>query len=350
MKTKTLRVRIKDRHVADLNRMARSVNFVWNFINELSERSVRERRTWLSAYDVQKYTNGSNGDLGLHSHTVQQIGAEYVTRRRQFKKQRLSWRKSSGARRSLGWIPFKRGTVKFKGGVVRYNGKSFRVWDSYGLSKYDLRAGSFSEDARGRWYLNVVVQYVPGVSTGKGSAGVDLGCKDAATMSDGTKVSGRWYRALEGKLKQAQRAKNRKRVAAIHAKAANRRKDAMHKLSRRLVDENALIVVGDVSSKSMAKTKLAKSTLDAGWGMLKTMLEYKSDHAGIEFMVVNEAYTSQTCHCCGSRPDSRPKGIAGLGIREWTCSECGATHDRDVNAARNILAVGLDRLAEGTTP
>ncbi|WP_218144498.1 RNA-guided endonuclease InsQ/TnpB family protein, partial [Giesbergeria anulus] len=105
--------------------------------------------------------------------------------------------------------------------------------------------------------------------------------------------------------------------------------------------------VGDVASVKLVKTKMAKSTLDAGWAMLKTMLEYKSHQAGIVFEEVNEAYTTQTCSCCGSIPASSPKGRAGLGIREWTCSDCGAAHDRDVNAARNILAAGHRRLAVG---
>ena len=105
--------------------------------------------------------------------------------------------------------------------------------------------------------------------------------------------------------------------------------------------------MGDVSSQKLVKTKMAKSTLDAGWSMLKTMLEYKSREAGVVFEVVNESYTTQTCSCCGSIPASSPKGRAGLRIREWTCSDCGSVHDRDTNAARNILAAGHRRLAVG---
>ena len=105
--------------------------------------------------------------------------------------------------------------------------------------------------------------------------------------------------------------------------------------------------MGDVSSQKLVKTKMAKSTLDAGWSMLKTMLEYKSQQAGVVFEVVNESYTTQTCSCCGNIPASSPKGRAGLRIREWTCSDCGAAHNRDTNAARNILAAGLRRLEEG---
>jgi putative transposase len=87
--------------------------------------------------------------------------------------------------------------------------------------------------------------------------------------------------------------------------------------------------------------------LDASWGQLKTMLEYKSAHAGVVFEEVNESYTTQTCSCCGEIPPSSPKGRAGLGRRVWTCCLCGAAHLRDVNGAKNILAVGLGRLAEG---
>ena len=95
----------------------------------------------------------------------------------------------------------------------------------------------------------------------------------------------------------------------------------------------------------MLKTSSAKGTLDASWGRLKIMLEYKSQQAGVIFEVVNEAYTTQTCSCCGNIPSSSPKGRAGLRVREWTCSDCGAHHDRDVNAAINILAAGHRRLA-----
>jgi len=343
--TKTLKVRIKDNHAFALNAMTRSVNFVWNYCNDLSHRSIRERGNFLSAFDLHPYTKGAGKELGLHSQTLQCVASEYVTRRKQAKKAKLNWRKSGGVRRSLGWIPFNTGAAKWKNGQVFHNGHYFKVWDSYGLSKYDFRSGSFSEDARGRWYFNVVVKVPAQQSKGQSTVGIDLGCKEAATDSNGDGVKGREYRKLEQKLGISQRAKNKKQVRTIHAKIANRRKDALHKYSRKLVNENAAIFVGNVSSLGLAKTKMAKSVLDAGWGMLKTMLEYKCDHAGIVYEEVNEAYTTQSCSCCGCIPESSPKGRAGLGIREWTCSDCGTTHDRDVNAAKNILAVGLDRLA-----
>ena len=93
---------------------------------------------------------------------------------------------------------------------------------------------------------------------------------------------------------------------------------------------------------------MAKSVLDAGWGMFRTMLRYKCDDAGVWFEEVSEAYSTQTCSCCQSR--TGPKGVAGLGIREWACEVCGTYHHRDINAAINILAAGRGRLEGGIPP
>lgn len=343
--TKTLKVRVRDKHANLLSQMARQVNFVWNYINDLSQRSIKERRVFLSEYDLHPYTKGAGKELGLHSQTLQVIAGEYVTRRKQFKKSRLNWRKSGGSRRSLGWVPVNTGAASWKNGQVFHNGHYFKVWDSYGLADYRFRSASFSEDSRGRWHFNVVVDAEVQTSKGQDQIGIDLGLKTTATCSDGSVLqNGRFYRDLEPALAVAQRAGKKARVKAIHAKIANRRKDALHKFSRALVKRCGLISVGDVSPQKLVRTTMAKSVLDAGWGQLKTMLAYKCAHAGVVFMEVNESYTTQTCSCCGALPDSRPRGIAGLGIREWTC-DCGAVHERDLNAARNILAVGLDRLA-----
>jgi IS605 OrfB family transposase len=222
------------------------------------------------------------------------------------------------------------------------------VWDTYGLSGFEFRSGSFSEDARGRWYLNIVVQVDSQSSEGTGQIGVDLGLKTTATCSDGTRLErGDFYRNAESKLGVAQRAKKKKQVKNIHAKIKNKRADALHKFSQKLVEENSLIVVGNVSSSGLAKTNMAKSVLDAGWYMLKTQLDYKSKAMQVVFEEVNEKYTTQSCSCCGLISDSSPKGRAGLGIREWTCAECGAEHDRDINAAKNILRLGHQTLAVG---
>uniref|UniRef100_UPI0015D28BAE RNA-guided endonuclease InsQ/TnpB family protein n=1 Tax=Acinetobacter sp. YH1901147 TaxID=2601202 RepID=UPI0015D28BAE len=217
--------------------------------------------------------------------------------------------------------------------------------------KYTLKTGSFVEDSRGRWYVCLVVESPKqDKSTATKSIGIDLGLKDIATCSDGTVISNpKFYRKYEQKLCIAQRARNKKRVRALHAKIANSRKDHLHKASTKLVNENALIIVGDLSAKKLVKTKMAKSVLDTGFSALKTMLKYKCENAGVLFEEVQEAYTTQICSCCGEITSSSPKGSTDLGIREWECMSCGTVHDRDINSALNILALGHKRLAVGIT-
>lgn len=343
---KTLKIRIKDKHVPVLKEMARSVNYVFNYVNELSARIIKEKQRFPNYYELEKYTAGSGKLLNLHSQTVQCIAKEYVQRRVQFKKRILKWRKSGGAKRSLGWIPFNTKAVSLKTGQLYFNGHYFKIWDSYGLSQYQFKNGSFNEDARGRWYCNLVVETKTQKPKGTGSIGIDLGLKEVATCSDGTIMSNeRFYRSMEEKLAVAQRARNLTQVRNIHAKIKSRRLDALHKFTTTLVNNNALIVIGDVSSTKLAKTKMAKSVYDAGWGIMKSLLEYKCANASSLFLEVNERNTTRTCHSCKSL--TGPQGLDGLRIRVWTCYVCGGTHERDVNAAKNILAVGHGRLAEG---
>ena len=347
---KTLKLRIKDKHCKMLDKLALEVNFVWNYVNDLCFKHLQRKQQFFSAYDIAKYTKGASKECNLHSQSIQAVTEELVTRRQQFKKAKLKWRVSNkkSARRSLGWIPFKKLAIKYQNGQVKYSNHWFSLWDSYGLSKYNVKTGSFVEDSRGRWYVCLVVDAVKTERTNaQTSIGIDLGLKDLATCSDGVKLKApKIYHQYEQKLAIAQRARNKKRVSAIHAKIKNIRQNMLHQFSHKLVNQHAAIFVGNVNAKALAQTKLAKSVLDASWTTLRTMLKYKCENAGVLFGEVNEAYTTQTCSCCGSRSSS-PKGRIGLGIREWTCSACNTTHDRDVNAAKNILALGRERLVGG---
>ncbi len=136
---------------------------------------------------------------------MQETAEQYARSRRQHKKVRLAWRRSKGARRSLGWLPFKVRTIKYAHGQIYYAGKWLSVWDSWGLGDYELRAGNLSEDSRGRWYLNVTVNIerpaaLAERATQGGAIGVDLGLKDLAALSDGRKVAAeRFYRDLEAR-------------------------------------------------------------------------------------------------------------------------------------------------------
>ena len=126
-----------------------------------------------------------------------------------------------------------------------------------------------------------------------------------------------------------------KRIPAI---AIAVRKNALHRFSRAIVNEYQRIVVGDVSSLKLAKTRMAKSVLDAGWGMLKTFLQYKGQQAGRCVEIVSERNTTRTCSNCKAL--TGPSGLDMVVVRTWVCRECGVTHDRDVNAARNIRSAG----------
>lgn len=341
--TRVLRLRIKDKHAAHLLAQSREVNQVWNYSQDLALKVLAREHRFMSAYDMAAYTKGAAKEgLSLHSQTVQAVSEEYCTRRKQFKKAKLRWRVSHGSRRSLGWIPVKASALSYRNGQVQYQGKALSLWDSYGLANYQLRSGSFSEDARGRWYLNVTVdvKQPAAKALGTGAIGIDLGLKDFAALSNGKTVQAQqFYRDLEPALAVSQRAGNKQRTRAIHAKIANRRKDFLHKLSTRLVKENGAIFVGNVNAAGLAKTNMAKSVLDAGWSTFRTQLQYKGDSAGSWVREVNEAYSTQECSCCHAR--TGPKGLEGLGVRQWACSGCGALHDRDTNAAKNILARGL---------
>ena len=348
---KTLKLRIKDKHSKMLNELASQVNFVWNYVNDLSFKHLQRKQQFFSAFDMSRYTAGaSKAGINLNSNTIQAVTEEFVTRRKQFKKAKLRWRISNkkSARRSLGWIPFKKSCIKYHNGQIQYRKQWFSLWDSYGLSKYQIKTGSFVEDARGRWYVCLVVDNPKTEkSTATKAIGIDLGLKDIATCSDGTVISNpKFYRQYEQKLGIAQRAKNKKRVRVLHAKIANCRKDHLHKASTILVKKNALIVVGDLSAKKLVKTKMAKSVLDTGFSALKTMLKYKCENAGVLFKEVNERFTTQICSCCGEITAGSPKGRADLRIRVWEC-ECGSVNDRDLNSAKNILALGHKRLAVG---
>lgn len=340
---KTFSYRIKDstthKHLDD---HARAVNVVWNFCNDTQRFAITWDKKWPTGFDLSKLCAGSSKDLDLHSQTIQAVCEEYATRRKQTKKRWLRYR----GKRTLGWIPFKASGLKRNGDSVGYQGQTYRLWLSRPVEG-TLKTGSFSQDARGRWYINIACEVAnPEPAQGTNSIGIDLGLKTLATLSDGTAIEAkRFYRDLEPQLAAAQRARNKPRVQALHAKIKNRRKDFLHKASTRLVADNAAIFVGNVNASKLVKTKMAKSVLDAGWSAFKTMLAYKAMARHVWFEEIDERNTTRTCSECGAL--SGPQGIAGLGIRGWVCRECGCAHDRDVNSAKRILAAGHRRLAEG---
>jgi IS605 OrfB family transposase len=230
--------------------------------------------------------------------------------------------------------------LKRKGSSLRFCGKMFRVFERDRLAGVKWRDGCFAQDAVGEWWLCLPVELTAETSSApRAAVGIDLGLKEIAVTSDGERLeAGRWTHGLAEKLALAQRRGHQRQAKRIHRTAARRRKDALHKFSRKIVDTYQNIAVGDVSSLKLAQTRMAKSVLDCGWGMLKQMLLYKGEHAGRSVKVVAERNTTRACSACGSL--TGPTGASMLVVRQWECADCGTVHDRDVNAARNILTVG----------
>jgi IS605 OrfB family transposase len=220
---------------------------------------------------------------------------------------------------------------------VRFAGKCIRVFERERLEGVKWQGGCFAQDAVGDWFLCLPVKMeVECTIAPQEQVGIDLGLATIAATSDGDQLeAGRWTRRYAEKLASAQRRGHKRQAKRIHRKVARCRADALHKFSRKMVDRYQRIVVGDVSSLKLVQTRMAKSVLDSGWGTLKRFLAYKCEHAARSFEVTNESYSTVTCSHCGSL--SGPQGVNGLIVRSWVCRDCGTSHDRNVNAGRNIL-------------
>lgn len=338
----TFRFRVKDATAGKhLVRHAVACNQVWNFC-VATQREAQRRRTaglsvlWPTAFDLIKLCTGVAADLGLHSDTVSAVCRQFAASR-DAKRKCPKFRVSFGAKRSLGWLPFIPRAAKIDGDAVVYLKRRYRFWKHRKIDG-EFRAGSFVEDARGRWYICFQCEVADNLPLGNNEVGIDLGLKTLATLSDGRKIPAmRHYRAHQSALARAQRAGRKSRARAIAAKIANARRHYLHQQSERIARENALIVVGNVNSAKLGQTKMAKSVYDAGWSSFRNMLRYKAARRQAVYIEADERWTSRTCSDCGNI--SGPKGLKGLGVREWECA-CGALHDRDVNSAKLILRSG----------
>jgi putative transposase len=217
-----------------------------------------------------------------------------------------------------------------------------------------------TKDPAGRYFVSFLVEEdIQPLPLSKETVGVDLGLHDVVTFSTGEKIGNeRFFRKEEKRLAALQRRyakkrkgsrnreKARKKVARIHARIADRRRDFQHKLTTRIIRENQVVCVESLAVKNMLQNdNLAKSIADVGWGELVRQLQYKARWYGRAIVAIDRFYpSSRRCHGCGHLLDD-----CDLDVRQWTCPECGRVHDRDTNAALNIKAEGLSVLACGET-
>jgi putative transposase len=226
-------------------------------------------------------------------------------------------------------------------------------WPDVDLTVLNPAIVIVSREPDSRWYVTFTLDTAkpePLPETGH-AVGVDLGVKDFAVTSDGEKIANprhldrkarnlaRYQRRLAHRRKgSANRAKAAAKVARAHRKVRSARRDFLHRASTRLVRENDIIVIEDLNVSGMVRNRrLARAISDCGWGEFRRQLEYKCERARHELVVIDRWYpSSKTCSACGHL-------LAGLSLstRHWTCPSCRARHDRDINAAKNILAAGL---------
>ncbi|QSR36716.1 transposase [Marinobacterium iners] len=215
-----------------------------------------------------------------------------------------------------------------------------------------------SKDAAGRYFVSCLCEFEPSkLPVTPNMTGIDLGLKDLFITDKGERVGNPRHtakyatrlakaqrRLSKKKLGSANRAKARQKVAKLHAKISDCRQDNLHKLSRRLINENQVICVESLKVKNMIRNPtLSKAIADAGWGEFVRQLAYKADWAGRSLVAIDQWFpSSKRCSGCGHTLSSLP-----LSIRQWDCPECGMSHDRDINAATNIKAAGLAVLALG---
>ncbi|MDE0005140.1 MAG: transposase [Rhodospirillaceae bacterium] len=377
----TVRCRVADRHTRALRRMARQVNQVWNYCNETSYRAITRDGRWLHHFDFMRDPlRGTSrvmredwpGSVHIPQTTVSEVAKEYCTRRDRARRTFLRWRGSvrHRANYSLGWVPFHGQTVRYAPGRVRFAGAWFRLRGSGRLNEPDQEraAGAFVEDAEGRWYFCVTVKRPAGDGPDRtlDAVGVSLGQGGRAGTSNGETLDPREWRqdgrkierGLErqidaGRRKHGQPARGlRARRLRHHRRVLNRRRDTLQKFANRVAGAASAVFLAGRAAGVRSDPGPGKSILDPAHGDLARMLVYKCKVAGIpcESAIEGEAL-SQTCSSCGAEaPQGIPPDPGGGGMREWECDACGAVLDRAVNAARNVLAVGLDRLAEGNRP
>jgi putative transposase len=311
---------------------------VWNWAVRKIELDAKDKM-YHSAKDFQNLLANHGEKMGIPSHTLQGVLSQaHLAWARCFKK--IAKRpKLKGQRNKLSSIPFPDPVKSPVGNHIKVPGLGAVRFHRQELPEGKIKCGRIVKRASG-WYLCLFIatDREPIERITYGQIGIDPGFKNLLTISNGEVISHpRELEAIEHRLAQAQRGRNKVLTARLHERRANRVKDRNHKLSLRLVQENVVIRFSGDNHKGIAR-KFGKSVSSSSHYQLRQMLAYKSRSGGTQYDEPDSKFSTMICSDCGAR--TGPTGWGGLAVRQWRCSECGTLHDRDVNAARNTLFAG----------
>jgi transposase len=333
-----LKLRLNTSQENQLNTWLFQLTGVWNWAIRKIEQDAKDGIYYTrTAFHNLLADHGKK--LGMPSHTLQSmLDTAYTAWQRCYKKLAKKPR-LKGQRNKLTSIPFPDPFTAPEATRIHLPRIGYVRFHTQDIPAGHIKSGRIIKRASG-WYLCLFIDAQPQAipHTGDGAIGIDPGFHHLLTLSSGETIAHpHELRQTVTRLAQAQRGGRQRLAARLQERLANQRKDRNHKLSRRLVADNHTIVWSKDHHKGMAKA-FGKSVASAGHAQLRGMLAYKCTASGRRFLEVPSQYSTKTCSACGSL--SGPTGYAGLQVRQWTCA-CGATHDRDVNAAVNTLLAGV---------
>jgi putative transposase len=334
-----VKLRIKPKQEVILTEWLLMLKRVWNWAIRKIELDARDG-VYHKKQQFQNLLADHGKRMGIPSHTLQGMllmawDAWDRCRKKLSKKPRLK-----GVRNKLFSIPFPDPIRRPSGNHIKLPGIGLFRFHKQDIPEGRIKCGRIVKRASG-WYLCLFLEAdakaIPAKAHGR--IGIDPGYQNTLTLSTGEKISlPKEFKKKQERLAQAQRGKRKRLVARMQERIKNRRKDNAHKLSRRLVEENALIAFSKDNIKGIAKS-YGKSVAEAGHNQLRRMLSYKCITSGRKYIEVDSKGSTMTCSNCLAK--TGPTGKAGLSVRQWECTGCGALHDRDQNAAINTLIAGL---------
>ena len=339
MIVRTLKLRLTKSQEAELTRWLNHLISVYNWGLRKIELNAKDKR-YFSKLDFQNLLADHGKKLDMPSHTIQGTLLQVHNAWKRCFKKLAKKPRLKGVRNKLNSIPFPDPVRPPKGTQIAVPGIGKVRFHKQKLPKAKIKCGRILKKASG-WYLCLWLDTnnVFPVKDTDEAVGIDPGFDTLLTLSNGTKIANpRELRKGAMRIAQAQRGKHKQLSVRLQEKQANRRNDRNHKISRKLVEDFATICYSDDNFKGMSN-RFGKSVSEAALGNLTSMLDYKCSSCGRKSIAVDSRKTTMTCSNCGAL--TGPTGLGGLAVRHWTCSACGADHDRDINSAMVVLNAGL---------